>query len=57
MEEQTINQFKDNGLDIDTFRGTGLDGATSMSGKHNGLRARLGKRQKKANMFIVPRII
>lgn len=48
MEEQTIEIFKENGLDIDKFRGIGLDGAASMSGKHNGLQARLRKRQKKA---------
>lgn len=48
MEEQTIEIFKENGLDIDKFREIGLDGAASMSGKHNGLQARLRKRQKKA---------
>lgn len=39
MEEQTIEIFKENGLDIDKFRGIGLDGAASMSGKHNGFQA------------------
>ncbi|XP_050528824.1 zinc finger MYM-type protein 1-like [Daktulosphaira vitifoliae] len=48
IEEQTVKTFKDNGLDIGKFRGIGLDGAASMSGKHNGLQARLRKRQKKA---------
>ncbi|KAL4084862.1 hypothetical protein QTP88_027741 [Uroleucon formosanum] len=48
MEEQTIEIFKENGFDIGKFRGIGLDGAASMSGKHNGLQARLRKRQKKA---------
>ncbi|KAE9525634.1 hypothetical protein AGLY_014161 [Aphis glycines] len=48
MEEQTIEIFKENCLDIDKFRGIGLDGAASMSGKHNGLQARLWKRKKKA---------
>jgi len=44
MEKQTIEIFKENGLDIGKFRGIGLDGAASMSGKHNGLQARLRKR-------------
>ncbi|KAL4125996.1 hypothetical protein QTP88_010228 [Uroleucon formosanum] len=48
MEEQTIEIFKENGLDIGKFRGIGLDGAASMSGKHNDLQTRLRKRQKKA---------
>jgi len=48
MEKQTIEIFKENGLDIGKFRGIGLDGAASMSGKHNGLQARLRKRQQKA---------
>ncbi|XP_050527728.1 zinc finger MYM-type protein 1 isoform X1 [Daktulosphaira vitifoliae] len=48
IEEQTVKTFTDNGLDIGKFRGIGLDGAASMSGKHNGLQARLRKRQKKA---------
>lgn len=48
MEKQTIEIFKENGLDIGKFKGIGLDGAASMSGKHNGLQARLRKRQQKA---------
>ncbi|XP_022168799.1 zinc finger MYM-type protein 1-like [Myzus persicae] len=48
IEKQTIEIFKENGLDIGKFRGIGLDGAASMSGKHNGLQARLRKRQQKA---------
>lgn len=48
MEKQTVEQFKENGLDINKLRGIGLDGAASMSGKHNGLQTRLRQRQKKA---------
>lgn len=47
MEEQTIEILR-MVLILVKFRGIGLDGATSMSGKHNGLQARLRKRQKKA---------
>ncbi|VVC35139.1 HAT, C-terminal dimerisation domain [Cinara cedri] len=48
MEEQSMKQFKKNGLDIIKFREIGLDGAASMSGKYNGLKAFLRQRQKKA---------
>ncbi|VVC36541.1 Ribonuclease H-like domain,HAT, C-terminal dimerisation domain,Domain of unknown function DUF4371 [Cinara cedri] len=48
MEEQSMKQFKENGLDIIKFRGIGLDGAANMSGKYNGLQVCLRQRQKKA---------
>lgn len=50
MEKQTVKQFKENRLIFNKLRDIGVDGAASMSGKHNGLQTRLQQRQKTAKL-------
>lgn len=49
MEEALIDKFKELDTDIKNFRGQAYDNASNMSGKYNGLQARIKKYSKNAN--------
>ncbi|KAE9536152.1 hypothetical protein AGLY_007375 [Aphis glycines] len=49
MEEALIDKFKELDIDIKNCRGQAYDNASNMSGKYNGLQARIKKYSKNAN--------
>lgn len=49
MEEALIDKFKELDIDIKNCRGQAYDNASNMSGRYNGLQARIKKYSKNAN--------
>lgn len=49
MEEALIDKFKKLDIDIKNCRGQAYDNASNMSGRYNGLQARIKKYSKNAN--------